>query len=165
MSSHAVNPAALPRLSSRLVRRANPSSQTCNGGGELRASCGGHANSNWAAMGVNFYRQGTDENFAPVWVSRSVSRPLLGHCFGAIPAPCGTASFCFGCAALSGSRFLPEQVCKRGQERRTNFFRAPPRKHSLALGSRAHSLGFAMCDPSRIREINETETPPCIRTK
>ena len=34
-----------------------------------------------------------------------------------------------------------------------------------ALGSRAHSLGFAMCDPSRIREINETETPPCIRTK
>jgi hypothetical protein len=28
----------------------------------------------------------------------------------------------------------------RGKERRSNFFRAPPRKHSLALGSRAHSL-------------------------
>src|SRR5580693_5894555 len=39
---------------------------------------------------------------------------MLGHCFGAKPAPCGTASFCFGCAAPAGSRFLPEQVCKRG---------------------------------------------------
>jgi hypothetical protein len=165
MSFHAVNPAALPYLSPRVVRRANLSPQTCNGGGELRASCGGHTSSNRAAMGVSFGRQGTDENFAPVWVSRSVSRPLLGHCFGAKPAPSGSASFCFGYAALSGSRFLPKQVCKRGKERRTNFFRAPPRKHSLALGSRAHSLGFAMCDPSRIREINETETPPCIRTK
>src|SRR6201996_1580248 len=29
--------------------------------------------------------------------------------------------------------------------------------HSLALGSRAHSLAFAKGDPSRIREINETE--------
>ncbi|SNT12014.1 single-strand DNA-binding protein [Granulicella rosea] len=27
----------------------------------------------------------------------------------------------------------------------------------MALGSRAHSLGFAECDPSRIREFNETE--------
>ena len=62
---------------------------------------------------------------------------MLGHCFGAKPAPCGSASFCFACSAPAGSRFLPKQVCKRGQERRTNFFRAPPRKHSLALGSRA----------------------------
>jgi single-strand DNA-binding protein len=45
----------------------------------------------------------------------------------------------------------------RGKERRSNFFRAPPRKHSLALGSRALSLGFAYCDPSRIREFNKTE--------
>jgi len=25
---------------------------------------------------------------------------MLGHCFGAKPAPCGSASFCFGYAAL-----------------------------------------------------------------
>jgi hypothetical protein len=35
-----------------------------------------------------------------VCVCRDVSRLLLGHCFGAIPAPGGTASFCFGYAAF-----------------------------------------------------------------
>ena len=41
-----------------------------------------------------------DENFGPVCVCRYVSRLLLGHCFGAIPAPGGTAPLCFGFAAL-----------------------------------------------------------------
>ena len=27
---------------------------------------------------------------------------MLGHCFGAKPAPCGSASFCFACSALRG---------------------------------------------------------------
>ena len=39
-------------------------------------------------------------DFGPEGVSRSVSRHLLGHGFGAIPAPCGNSLFCFGCAAL-----------------------------------------------------------------
>jgi hypothetical protein len=33
-------------------------------------------------------------------ISHLVSRRLLGHGFGAYPAPCGSASFCFGYAAL-----------------------------------------------------------------
>ena len=35
---------------------------------------------------------------------------MLGHGFGAKPAPCGSASFCFALSAPSGSRFLPKQV-------------------------------------------------------
>jgi hypothetical protein len=64
------------------------------------------------------------------------SRLMLGHCFGAKPAPCGSASFCFPGASQ-------DKFEDRGKRRRTNFSRAPPRKHSLALGSRAHSLGSA----------------------
>ena len=33
-------------------------------------------------------------------VYRFVSRLPLGHRFGAIPAPCGSSLFCFGCAAI-----------------------------------------------------------------
>ena len=69
-----------------------------------------------------------------MWVP-SASYPVLcsGSRFGAFPAPCGTASFCF--LGTSQNKFE-----SHGKERRSNFFRAPPRKHSLALGSRAHSL-------------------------
>jgi hypothetical protein len=49
-------------------------------------------------------------DFGPEGVCRFVSRHLLGHGFGAIPAPCGSSLFCFGCAALwvtvSGQIFL-----------------------------------------------------------
>jgi hypothetical protein len=44
---------------------------------------------------TNFALQGADENFASVFVSRHVSRLVLGHSFGAKPAPGGTASLCF----------------------------------------------------------------------
>jgi single-strand DNA-binding protein len=45
----------------------------------------------------------------------------------------------------------------RSNERCTNFFQAPPRKHSLALGSRAHSLGFACVTRAGYGKFNETE--------
>ena len=42
-----------------------------------------------------------------------------------------------------------------GTKRRANFFRAPPRKQTFGLGSRAHSLGFAQCDPSNNGKFNK----------
>ncbi len=45
----------------------------------------------------------------------------------------------------------------RGKERRSNFFRAPPRKHSLALGSRAHSLATRRVTRAAYGKFNETE--------
>jgi single-strand DNA-binding protein len=44
-----------------------------------------------------------------------------------------------------------------GKERRSNFFRAPPRKHSLALGSRAHSLATRRVTRAAYGKFNETE--------
>ena len=107
MSFHAVNPAAFHSLSPCMIERAVVSAQTCNVGGESCASCKGHANSNRTAFVANFRSLSADENFAPSCVFRYVSRLMLGHCFGAYPAPRGSSLFCFGYAALSGSRFLP----------------------------------------------------------
>jgi hypothetical protein len=52
-------------------------------------------------------------------------RLLLGHCFGAYATPGGTAPFCF----LDSSPRASLGPCSR--------------MHGLALGSRAHSHGFA----------------------
>src|ERR1700679_585460 len=100
MSFRAVNPAAFHSLSPCIFKGAKASARTCNLGGELRASCEGHASSNRAAFVADFHSLSADENFAPSCVCRYVSRLVLGHCFGAYPAPSGSASFCFGFAAL-----------------------------------------------------------------
>ncbi len=51
-------------------------------------------------MLARFFHPDCDGDFGPEGVCRSVSRRLLGHGFGAMPAPCGNSLFCFGCAAL-----------------------------------------------------------------
>ena len=92
MSFHATNPAGFSYLSSCAVASANKSLSTRNCGGELRPSYGGHARSNRAAITATFHSQYADENFALKRVYRYVSRLLLGHSFGAFPAPGGTRS-------------------------------------------------------------------------
>jgi single-strand DNA-binding protein len=83
-----------------------------------------------------------------VSIERQFSRifPVLPSVtrFGAYPAPCGTASFCF--PGSSQNKFV-----NRGKERRTNFFRVPPRKHSLALGSGAPRVASRKSVPRAIR--------------
>jgi hypothetical protein len=59
-------------------------------------------------MVVDFLRHGADGNFGCACVCRSVSRLLPGHCFGAYPAPGGTALFCFGYAALWVAVSVPD---------------------------------------------------------
>ena len=108
MSFHAVNPAASHSLSPCIFERAERTAQTCNGGGELRSSYEGHANSNRAAFVADFRSLSTDENFASSCVCRYVSRLVLGHCFGAYPAPCGSSLFCFGFAALRVTVSVPD---------------------------------------------------------
>ena len=77
------------------------------------------------------------------------SRFLLGHCFGVYPTPGGRSLFCFGFAALR----VTVSICD-----------GPSVNAELGLGSRAHSLGFARCDPSKIGN-SKTETQSCTRTK
>ena len=131
MSFLAANPANLPHLSPRPVEQANKSLATCNYGGELRPSYGGHARSNRAAIVATFRSQYADENFALERVCRYVSRLFLGHSFGAFPAPGGTRSSASHCAPLRGLGSSQNKFENHGTERLSNFFRAPPRKQTF----------------------------------
>ena len=131
MSFHAANPAGFSHLSSCLVESANKSLSTRNYGGELRPSYGGPCRSNRTAIAVNFRSQCADENFALERVCRYVSRLLLGHSFGAFPAPGGTRSSASHCAPLRGLGSSQNKFENHGKERLSNFFRAPPRKQTF----------------------------------
>ena len=131
MSFHATNPASFSYLSSCAVESANKSLSTRNYGGELRPSYGGHAGSNRAAIAVNFRSQCADDDFALERVCRYISRLLLGHSFGAFPAPGGTRSSASHCAPLRGLGSSQNKFENHGKERLSNFFRAPPRKQTF----------------------------------
>src|SRR5271169_824222 len=131
MSFHAANTAAFSHLSSCPVESANKSLSTCNYGGKLRPSYGGTCPSNRTAIAVNFRSQCADKNFALARVCRYVSRLLLGHSFGAFPAPGGTRSSASRCAPLQGLGSSQNKFANHGKVRRANFFRAPPRKQTF----------------------------------
>ena len=131
MSFHAANPAGFPHLSPCPVEQTNKSLSTRNCGGELRPSYRGLSRSNRTAVVMNFRSPCADENFALGRVCRYVSRLLLGHSFGAFPAPGGTRSSASHCAPLRGLGSSQNKFENHGKERRSNFFRAPPRKQTF----------------------------------
>ena len=130
MSFHAANPAGFSRLSPHLVESASKNLSTRNYGGELRPSYGGTCRSNRTGIAVNFRSQCADDNFALERVCRYVSRLLLGHSFGAFPAPVGTRSSASH-APLRGLGSSQNKFENHGTERLSNFFRAPPRKQTF----------------------------------
>jgi hypothetical protein len=99
MSNLAANPAATPFVSLNSAWKRGASLLGRNDGVELPSLCG-VGSSNEAVVLANYLAQNADDDFGPEGISRLVSRRLLGHGFGAYPAPCGSASFCFGYAAL-----------------------------------------------------------------
>jgi hypothetical protein len=155
MSFLAANPAGFPHLSPRLVERANAGLSTCHDGGELHPFYGGHACSYRTAITGGFRSQRTNGNSARARVCRYVSRLMLGHRFGVLPAPGGTRSSASHSAPLRGLGSSQNKFANDGKKRRANFFRAPPRKQTFGLGSRTHSLGFAQCDPSNNGKFNK----------
>jgi hypothetical protein len=100
MSRLAGNSAASPSVSPWTLETANPGQPSRESGEDGLSFWGGQRRSNRSAIAPDFCSQSTDENCGPVSVCRYVSRLLLSHCFGVIPAPGGTASLCFGYAAL-----------------------------------------------------------------
>jgi hypothetical protein len=98
-------------------------------------------------------------------VCRYVSRLLLGHSFGAFPAPGGTRSSASHARPFGVS--VPPKTSLRTTAKyafQTSFGPLPESRPS-ALGSRAHSLSSAQCDPSNNGQIQQTETLSCTRTK
>ena len=140
MPRSAANPAAMPNLSLDAPRMPFPSREDRNGRWRVPSV------SEAVAARVQLWSERVSAAEV-MWIGcgpwselRPVSRPLLEVTLGAFPAPCGTWSSASRAAPLRGLGSSRNKFVNRGSERRTNFFRAPPRKHSLALGSRAHSL-------------------------
>jgi hypothetical protein len=164
MSFHATNPAGFPHLSPCPVEQVNESLQTCNAGGKLCPSYRGHASrielrlrQPFAAnlqMETLLWRVSAvmDPVFCPVTASRPLRRPaalglLFAFCAPLVSVPPETSSRATAKSAVQTS------------------FRPLRESRPWALGSRAHSLSSAHCDPSNNGRIQQTETLSCTRTK
>ena len=165
MSIIAANSAAALHVSLCVLEQANGSFATRNIGGDYQRSSTGHACSNRTAISLDFRRPSADENFALKRVCRYVSRLLLGHRFGAIPAPGGTRSSASHCAPLRGLGSSQNKFAKYSKQRPANFFRVPPRKQTFGTWEPGPLASFALRDPSNNGRIQQTETQSCIRTK
>ena len=165
MSVHAANPAGLPHVSPHIVKRAIKSSSTCNYGGEFHSSCGGHGSSNGTAIVANFLSQSADEDFDLACVCRYVSVFCSVTASGPIRRPAALGLLLrlarpFGVSVPPKTSLRP--TAKNASQ--TSFGPLPESRPS-ALGSRAHSLSSAQCDPSNNGRIQQTETLSCTRTK
>jgi len=146
--------AALSGCTTQLVSKAprvpSPSSETSNVPCSKPSSNGAHAGSAELRFGRTSTRRDVEVDFSPVDVCRSFSRPLPGSRFGAKPAPGGTALFCFGFAALR----VTVSSCA-----------GPSANAELGTWEPGPLAGRAMCNPSRIREINATENTTMYQNK
>jgi hypothetical protein len=131
MLLYSANPAAIPFLALSSAARASnlPSRGAC--GGEMPSFSSVLSQTNEAAMLADLHGQDAESDFGPDRISRLVSRPLLGHCFEANPAPGGPRSSALPAAPVAGLGSSQNKFVNRGRERRTNFFRAPPRKQTF----------------------------------
>jgi hypothetical protein len=77
-------------------------------GGELWLIAGVRREEKEVGMLANCIRGQQHEGLVPACVSPYVSRLVLGHGFGAYPAPYGAALFCFGCATLRVTVSVPD---------------------------------------------------------
>jgi len=165
MSISAANSAGLSNVSLYPRAWANQSVISRNVSNHYLRSFRGDASSSRAAICLGFPEPSADKNFAPKRVCRFVSRLMLGHRFGAVPAPGGTRSSASHCAPLRGQGSSQNKFAKYSKERPANFFRVPPRKQTFGTWEPGPLASFAPCDPSNNGRIQETETLSCIRTK
>ena len=165
MSISAANSAGLPNVSLCPWARASQSVISRNVGDHCRRSFRGDASSSRTDICLDFRWPSADKNFVLKRVCRFVSRLMLGHRFGANPAPGGTRSSALHCAPLRGLGSSQNKFAKHSKERPTNFFWAPPRKQTFGTWEPGPLASFAPRDPSNNGRIQETETLSCIRTK
>jgi len=165
MSISAANSAGLPYASLCPCEWTNGSFVSHYVSHHYRRSFRGDASSSRTAICLDFREPSADENFALKRVCRFVSRLMLGHRFGAIPAPGGTRSSASHCAPLRGHGSSQNKFAKHSKERPANFFRVPPRKQTFGTWEPGPLASFAPRDPSNNGRIQQTETLSCIRTK
>jgi hypothetical protein len=144
MFEHAAKSAAQPNSSLKAPSVASVSYRTHREVCSKPIFYGAFAGRDGAAVEANICRRGTKDDLVHWGAFRLVSRPLLGVTLrGQNRRPAARRRSASTTSPLRGLGSSPKKFENSGKKHRTNFFRAPPRKHSLALGSRAHSLGFA----------------------
>src|ERR1700722_9519945 len=165
MFFHAAKPASFSHLSPRPVEQANKSLSTRNYGDELRPSYGGLCRSNRTAISVNFRSQCADDNFALGRVCRYVSVFCSVTASGPSRRP-AALGLLLRITRPFGVSVPPKTSLKTPATNASQTSFGPlPESRSSALGSRAHSLSSAQCDPSNNGRIQQTETRSCTRTK
>ena len=165
MSISAANSAGLPNVYLSARAWANQSFINRSLGDHCRRSFRGDASSSRTVNCSDFREPTADENVVLKRVRRFVSRLMLSHCFGAIPAPGGTRSSASHCAPLRGPGSSQNKFARYSKERPANFFRVPPRKQTFGTWEPGPLASFAPRDPSNNGRIQQTETQSCIRTK
>ena len=165
MSISAANSAGLPYVSLCSWAWADQSFISRNLYAHSGRSFRGDASSSRIAICLDFREPSADKNFVLKRVCRFVSRLMLGHRFGAIPAPGGTRPSASHCAPLRGPGSSQNKFANYSKERPANFFRAPPRKQTFGTWEPGPLASFAPRDPSNNGRIQQTETLSCIRTK
>src|SRR5215475_13157364 len=155
MSISAANSAGLLNVS--LCPRAwtNQSLIDRNVANHCRRSFRGDASSSRTAICLDFGEPSADENFVLKRVCRFVSRLMLGHRFGATPAPGGTRSSASHCAPLWGHGSSQNKFAKYNKERLQTSFGPLPESRPSALGSQAHSLASLHVTQATTGEFNK----------
>ena len=161
MSISAANSAGPPYVSLRPCKWTNRSFISRNVGNYCRRSFRGDASSSRTAIWLDFREPSADKNFALKRVCRFVSRLMLGHRFGAIPAPGGTRSSASHCAPLRGPGSSQNKFANYSRERPRNFFRFPPGKQTFGTWEPGPLPRLRHVCPESIREF-KTEKQTCI---
>ena len=138
MHHHAPIPAAQPHLSLNAFSVRFLSREERYGSGERPSLHRTLASIDELRLGRTSAAEKRDSDFGAVGVFRSVSRLCTVTASGPIRRPAARRRSALSSPPFQGLGSSQNKFVNARQLRRTNFFRAPPRKHSLALGSRAH---------------------------
>ena len=144
MVEHAAKSAAQPNSSLNAPRVASVSVRTRKEVYSWPSSSEDSVASKQAAVEANIRRRDQEDDFCAFGVHPSrIPSSARGHASGPNRRPAARRRSASLIAPFEGLGSSQKKFENSGRRHRTNFFRAPPRKHSLALGSRALSLGFA----------------------
>ena len=138
MHHHAPTPAAQPHLSLNAFSVPFLSGEERNGSGERPSFPDTLASKMRSGLGE--HSQPRSERVTSVQWESSVPYPAFCTvtASGPIRRPAARRRSALALPPFQGLGSSQNKFVITRQMRRTNFFRAPPRKHSLALGSRAH---------------------------
>ena len=158
MYRHAAKSAAQPNSSLKAPSVAFRYSRERNGGCTWPSLYGAFVAMRWATVWANIHRRDREFDFgASGSLPPRIPSSARGHASGPNRRPAARRRSASLSAPPRGLGSSQKKFESRGKEHRANFFRAPPRKHSLALGSRAHSLALPSVTRAGYGKFNETE--------